>query len=86
MIYAALWVVWLLLLWYVSASVSDQKPFDPFEILEIDRSATDRDIKKAYRQMSLRFHPDKVGAGPIAATFLDVHGVHDTGIKLAVSP
>ena len=60
LIVLALWAIWLLLLWYVSSSVSDMKPFDPFEILEIDRSATDREIKKAYRQLSLRFHPDKV--------------------------
>lgn len=55
-----LWVVWFLLLWWVSSSVSDMKPFDPYEILEIERGATDREIKKAYRQLSLKFHPDKV--------------------------
>ena len=55
-----LWVVWFLLLWWVSSSVSDMKPFDPYEILELERGATDREIKKAYRQLSLKFHPDKV--------------------------
>ena len=32
---------------------------DYYEILGVDRNATDRDIKKAYRQLSLRYHPDK---------------------------
>ncbi len=55
----SLWVIWFLLLWYVSATVTDMKPFDPFEILEIERTATDKEIKKAYRQLSLKYHPDK---------------------------
>jgi translocation protein SEC63 len=58
----ALWVGWLLLLMWVSASLADDKPFDPFEILEVTTSATDREIKKAYRTLSLKFHPDKVCA------------------------
>ena len=31
-----------------------------YKILEIERSATDEDIKKAYRRMAMKFHPDKV--------------------------
>lgn len=31
-----------------------------YKILEIDKSATDDEIKKAYRKMAVRFHPDKV--------------------------
>lgn len=59
LIIIGLWVAWFLLLFWVSSTVGDLKPFDPFEILEIDRGATDKEIKKAYRQLSLRFHPDK---------------------------
>ncbi|EUD74247.1 translocation protein SEC63 [Plasmodium vinckei petteri] len=33
--------------------------FDPFEILEIAVGATMKEIKKAYRLKSLKFHPDK---------------------------
>ncbi len=29
-------------------------------ILEIDRSATDEEVKKAYRKMAVKYHPDKV--------------------------
>ncbi|MDR2886842.1 MAG: TerB family tellurite resistance protein [Bacteroidales bacterium] len=32
-----------------------------YKILEIDRTATDDDIKKAYRKMAMKYHPDKVG-------------------------
>ena len=33
--------------------------FDPFEILEVSESATPADIKRAYRKLSLIYHPDK---------------------------
>lgn len=31
-----------------------------YKILEIDPSVSDKDVKKAYRSMAARFHPDKV--------------------------
>ena len=33
---------------------------DPYKVLGIDRSATDDEVKKAYRKMAVKFHPDKV--------------------------
>jgi len=32
-----------------------------YKILEIDKSASNEDIKRAYRQMAIKYHPDKVG-------------------------
>jgi curved DNA-binding protein CbpA len=55
-------VGWFLVLLWVQASVREIKPFDPFEILGLEHGATDKEIKKAYRQLSLKYHPDKVGA------------------------
>jgi DnaJ like chaperone protein len=31
-----------------------------YKILDVERSATDDDVKKAYRKMAMKYHPDKV--------------------------
>ncbi|MFB6316968.1 TerB family tellurite resistance protein [Saccharicrinis sp. FJH54] len=32
----------------------------PYKVLEIERSSSNEEVKKAYRKMALKFHPDKV--------------------------
>jgi translocation protein SEC63 len=54
-----MWVFWCGMVYYSQSSIADMKPFDPFEILGVPRDATDRDIAKAYRKLSLIYHPDK---------------------------
>jgi translocation protein SEC63 len=48
--------IWLLLSVTTDGQVNS---FDPFGILEIDSGADSKQIKKAYRSLSLKYHPDK---------------------------
>lgn len=34
---------------------------DPYSVLGVGRSASDDEIKRAYRKAALKYHPDKVG-------------------------
>lgn len=63
----------LLFLFLASTLSQDSEimSFDPYEILNIDRAATTKDIKSAYRKKSLKYHPDKNPDNPTAqATFM----------------
>lgn len=35
-------------------------PGAAYQILEIDKNATDEEVKKAYRKMAMKYHPDKL--------------------------
>ena len=36
------------------------KSYNPYTVLEISQDATDEEIKKAYRRLAVKYHPDKV--------------------------
>ena len=61
---------------------------DPYTVLEVARDASDTDLKKAYRRLALKFHPDKVRdmgdayAKQAEARFLEVQDAYETVKKL----
>lgn len=45
---------------YQSSQNAAGNPPNPYKTLGIDPSATDEEVKKAYRRMAMRYHPDRV--------------------------
>lgn len=48
------------------SNITYEIPFDPFKILGVPTTATERQIKKAYRTLSITLHPDKNPDDPTA--------------------
>ncbi|KAG2717777.1 hypothetical protein I3843_03G190400 [Carya illinoinensis] len=54
-----LWVVMIILVYYIKNMSREIQVFEPFSILGLDSGASDSEIKKAYRRLSIQYHPDK---------------------------
>ena len=50
---------------------------DYYKILGLSRSATEEDVKKAYRKMALKFHPDKNKSPGAEEKFKEIAEAYD---------
>lgn len=41
--------------------MSQQPGFDPYQVLGLDKRASDEEVKQRYREMMSKIHPDKAG-------------------------
>jgi len=57
-----LWVILLVLAYKVSQLERDHVEYNPYEILGLSPGATDKEIKKKYRELSRIHHPDQGGS------------------------
>ncbi|KAM0788998.1 hypothetical protein ACM66B_003067 [Microbotryomycetes sp. NB124-2] len=60
---AAGWLAFAVVVQRASLIEGEANAFDPFAILGVSSSATEKQIKKHYRKLSLKFHPDKLVLG-----------------------
>mmetsp|Transcript_71555 Transcript_71555/g.190313 ORF Transcript_71555/g.190313 Transcript_71555/m.190313 type:complete len:665 (-) Transcript_71555:130-2124(-) len=63
-------LIWagLVVVFTTMGTETEIRRFDPFNILEVTHSASAAEIKKAYRKLSLIYHPDKNPDDPLAAS------------------
>lgn len=54
---------------------------DYYKILGIDKNASDDDIKKAYKKMALKYHPDKNKSPGAEAKFKEVAEAYEVSIN-----
>lgn len=54
-----LWVIMVMLAYHIKSNSHEVEIFEPFSILGLEHGATDSEIKKAYRRLSIQYHPDK---------------------------
>jgi len=72
---AMLVVAWALFFYLISLVADDGvvHTFDPFTILGVEQGADDKIVKKAYRKLSLQYHPDKnIGSKVAEEMFLKI--------------
>ena len=53
------WVLMAIIIYNVSQFDYEMANFDPYEILGVTYDSSAKEIKKKYREMSLKYHPDK---------------------------
>ena len=58
-------IVGLIHCYFVLQEAGEQmKGFDPYEILQVDPSTPIQKIRKSYRKLALKYHPDRNPGDP----------------------
>ncbi|KAG9091663.1 secretory subunit [Ceratobasidium sp. 370] len=55
-----LWALFAVVAYYAATTKSDIQVYNPFEILGIRAGTSEKDIKRHFKKLSVKFHPDKV--------------------------
>lgn len=59
--------------------LSTDATWDPFEILGVTEKADEKEIARAFRKLSLRYHPDKNPNNPLTVSkFIDIQKAYET--------
>jgi len=55
-----LWILFLSLVCFMKTFARRKKQVDCYEVLRVSRDASEQEIKKAFRKLARKYHPDKV--------------------------
>ncbi|TDL14651.1 hypothetical protein BD410DRAFT_757056 [Rickenella mellea] len=72
------WLLFAFVAYKVSQNTTENKVYNPFEILGIRSGTPEKEIKSHYKKLSVKFHPDKVRlaanqtAESVAAYFVEI--------------
>ncbi|KAL1819133.1 hypothetical protein ACET3Z_014002 [Daucus carota] len=55
----------------------DSKKLDPYKVLGVDKSASQREIQKAFHKLSLQYHPDKNKNKGAQEKFAEINNAYD---------
>merc|ERR1712176_1304581 len=55
----------------------EKKPFNPYELLDVPKNASTSDIKRAYRMLALKYHPDKNSDPEAVQIFIDIQKAYE---------
>jgi len=76
--FVASWVIFVTLLTRLTTMQSEEMyTFNPFKILDVEEGAEPTAIKKAYRKMSLIYHPDKCQTSECSGKFINIAKAYD---------
>lgn len=76
-----LWVaLWVVFLWVINNLQIEEEnaQFDPYEILGVSQGASDSEIKKAFRTLTLKWHPDKNPDPGAEEMYIKIRKAHET--------
>lgn len=59
---------------------------DYYKILDVSRTATEADLKKAYRKLALKYHPDKCKDADAAEKFKEIGEAYEVSVYLMFNP
>lgn len=73
------WITFFYLFLFSLTSMKYIGTFDPYDVLGVTVEATEKEIKKAFRTLSLKYHPDKTKNDPSsAAKFISASKAYHT--------